>query len=444
MPKSTHHALRIVIYLCAVVLIALNPLSAVATSLAAPNTTDASFSEATVSGVADECEEDALIGVLQNEASSTDDKSKALQTLAGIADDRAIEAMLGYALGMDDLEASVSCFIKISKAITQQGREAMTERLISQLSQKTDQRFIIQALGCIKGSKAFNALLPFLQDTDWEIQYATVCALRMLGNNQAAAPLTALLDNEASMQHFEFKRDLIQALGEVGDAGSVDALIKMLKSVKKSGDTSCVAFIAAALGSLGSDSAIKPMIEMLPYAGNDGRNAISRACATIGGNATVDTLIAAFKKTDSLWVSNIISPLVDINSDYVVQALSKALKSNNTNMRKWAAKTLYLYTSNYRSKAAAEVLLERLKKKDVLVVAAAFLFFIDQGVEGSESVLCKALNKYGDVSMAVIFLNSHNDALEIEATRWAYKNGFVVKETERYGSAGGWGGSPIQ
>lgn len=448
---------------------------------------------AAASAPAESGEEERLIAIIQDSNSSLNQQMSAFEKLSRIADDKGISVLMDFALHLCSNPLNSVTF-KTAEPV----RDEMAEQLIGMLKQGGDIKGVIRTLGCIGGNNALEALLPFLQDKDVQIQWAAIDALHSLGDKKAAAPLVALLGGISVDVRF-LREDIIQTLADLGDKCAVAPLIAALNNK----NDPCLSDVVIALGKLGDEQAVKPLIALYPEADSN-QDKIVAAIVAIGGDATVDDLIAAYNTNSAggasdalvqldseyavrklvemletgnadmrLWAESALEGYVDsygtkaaadavlatlgsddirlydsdyaavlvkINSDDAVQKLVKMLQTGKTEMRKWAAGALAGYVDSHGTKAAADALLAALKRKDVQVVATAYGFFIKQGVHGSEPTLINALKKYGDETMADVFLNCGNDALKRAAEDWAAKHGYTVDEVTSYGNGGiGWG-----
>lgn len=120
----------------------------------------------------------------------------------------------------------------------------------------------------------------------------------------------------------------------------------------------------------------------------------------------VEPLIGALKDTDegvryySAWA------LGEIKDRRAVEPLTAVLKDTNY-VRVQVARALEEILGD-----RAEVLMASLKNKDLIVIAAAYKFFIRRGVPGSEDLLCEAFREHGgDITMTLDFMGSGNEKL---------------------------------
>jgi len=119
-----------------------------------------------------------------------------------------------------------------------------------------------------------------------------------------------------------------------------------------------------------------------------------------------------------------------------VEPLIAALRDANQDVRQNAALALGMI----EDRRAASVLQSAMKEADLVVVAGAYWFFIQQGEPGSENTLIQALNAHGKSEMAQAFLNCGNTELEAAGRKWATAQGYYTIPEIRHFQPGRWGG----
>jgi hypothetical protein len=75
-------------------------------------------------------------------------------------------------------------------------------------------------------------------------------------------------------------------------------------------------------------------------------------------------------------------------------------------------------------------LLSALNSEDLSVLAGAYAFFIRDEKPGTENMLIKALEEYGDRKMAADFIDSGKSQLEDAGFKWARKYGYHFLKTK--------------
>jgi HEAT repeat protein len=129
-----------------------------------------------------------------------------------------------------------------------------------------------------------------------------------------------------------------------------------------------------------------------------------------------------------------------IEDPRAVEPLASALRDPAPEVRRAAAAALekilykkhplYLGREEMRIKSpqALDALDAAMHAKDLDTVAGAYRYYIRQGESGTEDLLIKVLNTYGDTDMAVVFLNCGNAQLKEAARIWAEHHHYQVVE----------------
>jgi hypothetical protein len=118
-----------------------------------------------------------------------------------------------------------------------------------------------------------------------------------------------------------------------------------------------------------------------------------------------------------------------------VEPLITALKDGDSKVRMRAANAL----GKIKSSTAFSVMIGAMLEANLEIIAGAYPFYIQKGLEQAEPLLIKALDKYGDKEMATAFLNCNNARLEKAGRKWVEEHGYQVLRMP--GSSGGlrWG-----
>jgi HEAT repeat protein len=149
------------------------------------------------------------------------------------------------------------------------------------------------ALGEIKDSRAVFPLIRSLNHKDWIIRSNAAKALGKIGDKMAVAALTDLLQEENV--HVQKGRDnvienVVWALGEIGQQRSLIPIIEKLQS----GMPVIRAEAAEALGKIGDNKAVPHLIPLLKDDRNPGvRKSIVRAFGEMPTEAAVQSLAEA-------------------------------------------------------------------------------------------------------------------------------------------------------
>ena len=150
--------------------------------------------------------------------------------------------------------------------------------------------------------------------------------------------------------------------------------------------------------------AVKSLVAALKDSNADVRMVAARALGKIGDRSAVDPLIAALDDSVSAVQRQAAAALGEIEDPRATEVLNKAFEERKFN-----------------------------------VIAGAHKYFIRRGEPGSEPILAEALNKYGDSSMAIIYLNSGNKELYAVASKWARDHGYRVTGMPGIGRGLSWG-----
>ena len=288
------------------------------------------------------------------------------------------------------------------------------------------------ALGKIGPGRASDSLLEALNSKDPGTVSAVAQALGGLGDSRAVLPLIAFL-KETNTPMAMFRLGAIQTLGGLKDARAVDPLTKLLSD--PSIQTRRVA--AEALGEIGSPKAVAPLVGTLNDMSAGVRWAAADALGKIGDPSAVDTLIAVIG-AGRIWSRRMVLVLDNLDANWrsreattrVVAYFVEQLNHPVAEVRWRSAEAL----GQIANPQASRVLMGAMAEKHVLVMAAAHLFFIRNGVFGSEQLLVDALNLYGTEEMALTFLNAGHPLLGQAARAWARKQETVLLASPKLGN----------
>jgi HEAT repeat protein len=186
------------------------------------------------------------------------------------------------------------------------------------------------------------------------------------------------------------------------------------------------------LGKINDPRVVEPLIASLKDTDMLVRESAAEALGKINDPRAIEPLIAAL--TDSYYGvrHNAVVALSNINDPHAIDPLITALKDTDSDVRNSAAWAL----KDIKDPRAVSALMAR--NIQVAEIATNYTFFIRQGESGSEDVLIKALDMYGNKEMAEAFLNCGNSKLEHAARRWTTSHGFQIAATSDGGSVA-WG-----
>lgn len=258
-------------------------------------------------------------------------------------------------------------------------------------------------------------LIKAMNNKNEEVRASAVTALGDFGYSKAVEPLIKALEDKSENVRLKAEAALVKLEGPAIDqllvtmdkGTSVSPAAKrilekitsnLIKELNSSDVTAGVKNAKASLLRIG-DLAVDPLIKAV---GEDdfGKWMIAWNAADVLGN---------------IGDTRAIAPLIlALNRDgMLINSAADALKK--------------------MSDDAYEPLLEALKKE-----SGAFYGLIRMGRPGTEPVLIKALNAYGDKEMAEYYLNCGNDLLEKAASDWAHRNGYIIT-TRPVGGGTYWG-----
>jgi hypothetical protein len=200
-----------------------------------------------------------------------------------------------------------------------------------------------------------------------------------------------------------------------GQADQVSRLIAALKDA----DMGVRGGAAEALGGIGAP-AVEPLLAVLKDRDTRVRDSAANVLGGIKDPRAVGPLIAALKDADAHVRWGAVVALGQIKDPRAVEPLIAALKDAEAWVRPHAAEAL----GRIKGPRAINALLAGLRKRDLLVIAGAYSFFIERGEPGSEDVLIRALNAVGSAEMAGDFLKCGNSALEEAARHWETTHGY--------------------
>ncbi len=171
-----------------------------------------------------------------------------------------------------------------------------------------------------------------LKEKNAEIRVNAVMALRGIGDAKSVEPLIKALEDENE----SVCMNAADALGWIGNAEAVGPLIKALRD-----DTINVRLQAApALGRIGDTKAVVPLIEALKSENESVHVNAAYALGCIGDAKAVVPLIEALKEADESVRVNVANALGSIGDAKAIEPLTEALKDENERVRGGAADAL--------------------------------------------------------------------------------------------------------
>ena len=281
------------------------------------------------------------------------------------------------------------------------------------------------------GDKAVAApLVEALSDESSGVRVAAADALGALGDARAAAgPLAHALSDRST----EVRVAAAEAIGTLRIKSAAGKLVSLFGS----SDAQVRKAAIRALEMLGKAAAAGPVSAALRDHSAKVRAVAAKECGVMRIKESAPRLTGLLKDKNQRvrWAAQ--NALVRLGAA-AVEPLSSQLGSGAGSI-KWVAATILVRIAR-SDPDAVKPLLDLLHNGSVGGVAERYAFFIRLGHPGSEGVLIKALDGYGDTTMCVDYLNCGNDKLDRAARNWANRHGYYV--TTSYGSSHGgpmWG-----
>lgn len=150
------------------------------------------------------------------------------------------------------------------------------------------------------GDPAIPLLINALRHEEWLVRLHAIEALGKTRSPQAVEPLLSVLFND---QDSAVREDAARALGEIGDARSVEYLCTLLR------DPAIRTVAVQALGKIGDARAVPALIELLAGAGLPGATTTAAGCGA-HGNKELEAQSAAARALGEIGDERAIPPLV--------------------------------------------------------------------------------------------------------------------------------------
>jgi HEAT repeat protein len=196
----------------------------------------------------------------------------------------------------------------------------------------SDREVTVEALEKIGGEKAFEHLIPLLEDEDYSVRWRAAEALGEIGDEKAVESLIPLLKHENSY----IRRGTAAALGEIGSETAFEHLIPLLKDE----DSSVRCRTVEALWKIGDEEAVEPLIPLLKDENSDVRGTTAEALGEIGDEKAVESLIPLLKHEDSYIRRGTVAALGEIGGEKAFEHLIPLLKDENSEVRGITARVL--------------------------------------------------------------------------------------------------------
>jgi len=281
-----------------------------------------------------------------------------------------------------------------------------------------------EVLAGIKDPRAVEPLIAALHDSP-DVQEAAAAALGDIDDPRAVKPLIGLLGKGS--------HEAPEALARLGK----HSLGPMVASMSQSPTPFPYDTGLSVLTKMGK-LCVPSLIKLLRTTASPERKCkLLTALADTAGADAAESLIGALRDKSIEVRKTALTALKNVGDSRAVQPLARAMKDQTEEIR-WSAAEALIEIGR-RNPDAVKSLTDVLEKNDLRAVAKNYPFFIKLGRYGTEQTLIKALNRYGNSTMCLDYLNCGNDALDQAAREWAKRNGYTVFSTP--GSHGGpkWG-----
>lgn len=420
--------------------------------------------------------------LLQNKTVYRDSLKQALISIGAPAVEPLIETLQNTDPYLQEFAISALGEIKDPRAVSP---------LIAMLKESNNHIPVYKALVNI-GEPSVVMLIETLQDGDIEAAGYAAKALGEIKDARAVEPLISALNNE----DFYYRDWVATSLGQIGDPKAIEPLITSLKgyyaAIQDAAKEALVGFGAIAvepliasltnndpgvrkysvlaLGEIKDDRAVEPLIAALNdedyyvrlevpmvLAGFSDSRVVDPliktledkkwaqvrikavdALAALKDPRAVEPLIAALRDEDPYVVSQSASALATIHDERSIEPLLAILNNENEIIQIVVAKAI----SEFDDPRVTEALTLALNNEDLATIAGAYQFYIQRGESGSEAILIKALDQFGDKSMAEDFLNCRNSELKAAGEKWASLKGYSIVSGSFSSETPIWGSNP--
>lgn len=189
---------------------------------------------------------------------------------------------------------------RAAEGLTEKGSYLAIEELGKALSDpsRAVRAEAARALGETADTSAVDLLLKALEDVGTDIIGEIAQALGKLGDRRANPALIAMLESPKEAFSESDRLALVRALGKLGGADAVEALIRLFSTVENGQSPEA---LALALGETGAAQAVQPLgerLQQLPV-GHPLRRAIVRALGDIGERSALPFLRSLLEQADT-------------------------------------------------------------------------------------------------------------------------------------------------
>lgn len=195
--------------------------------------------------------------------------------------------------------------------------------------------YTLAALGTLRAPEGFDAMVKALQDTGFERRYIAAWALGQLGDARGVAPLIAALDDSNETVRRYATRSLIKL-----DRHAVAPMLAALPHAS----TRAAGYLIRALGDIGDARAVEALLDQV----NGPNRALAfQALGKLKDKRAENALIAGLKDSD--WRSRMFAAMAlgPLGSSKAAAALKPLLDDPEIVVREWAARSLEMVTGQH-------------------------------------------------------------------------------------------------
>ena len=232
---------------------------------------------------------------------------------------------------------------------------------------------VIQTLGEIGDERAVKPLIYALGDEILVVREVSARALGKLGRPEAVDDLILVLNSNANLP---IVCAVIEALGQIGDAGAVESLLAFLSN-KEPKIRECT---ASSLGKLRDKHAVEFLIAALNDEQERVRWYAADSLGKIGDPVCVDSLVKLLSDTSARVRESTVTALGQIGNQQAIESLIKALQDVDKRVAEQAAESL--------------VNIKTMSFDDMEVIANTF--YNSKDYRRAESILERQLAEYSN------------------------------------------------
>jgi HEAT repeat protein len=283
---------------------------------------------------------------------------------------------------------------------------------------------IARELGTGKNGSAGRYLLWSLEaDRDTRVRAASACALGELRHHAAVQPILARAMDISEAD--DVKICALRALRQLGDPQVVTTLISLL--TETSGPLRIETI--QTLGALRDARAVPVLIGVVVSPrGEDDRVAAQRAIGALGSSALPEVR-QLFQQSPQLAIE-----ILRYMGEPGVSELLSIYRSSPAGVRNEAVRAILLAGNQTGVSTMRDVM-----STNLALVQQAHRSLIELGDGSFVPLLVGALDRYGDATMAVAYLNCGEATLATAARRWASAHGYEVSSSFASNGSPRWG-----